>query len=760
MRNVALVTVLVCALLAALPGPAAAQSGITLTGISPTSVREGDDFFTTVLNHPLDFDERRDFLWEEGFAEGSITATGGIWRGQFASPSSVGNYVFPLFAGFPDTSLNAGRLGANFPLDSTRYTLLSVRSRVSAAQTRVVYWSRTVNFPDGTLQDPRFDGYFTIGQTFVPRPTNAFVVDLYDFSGNAAWKAAPIRAVRLDPNAFGPVGTLAEYDWIRISDPTSAPTVTIQWTTNGAPPGAEVNVYLDTDAAGFDGSLFAHVPFSGSTPTSFSFPSSALPPGTHFFYVQLFGPSGNLLATSNYGSPLVINGKPQLEFVNPSMTSGPDYATTELGNPWDLNDASDVDNLDNPFSEQAFTNPQFLNDPTFGTMFAATAVVVPGAPGGQSDSQVWMHVDPAKPIDTRKYRYLTYQMSIDPTNYTNIADKVRRGWFSRAVFWNQAIPVDGSSTKGHVIYEGVRSYSADLANPASIDVGDPFPSQTGWRANPTILQFRVDMTETDVPTNFALFDVKLTGNPIPDPDDTFTIRLLVSDPERDGATVSFFLDTDPAGFDGVLLGSAPVPPGTPPGTTLTFTFATGSLFSGDYWIYAVVTDSAGNSVRRYADVPMSVPSQFASGLGLGLGLNQSTVGEGDTLRVDASFSNPDDAVAVDVFFGVLLPAASGAANGCPGGDAAVFFGPGFAVVIRCTSSGVQTFPALFRNVTIPAPLAATTMTGLFSAPVPAGAPPGTYTVFMLLTRANALADGRVDPADIVAVDTVDFTIVP
>jgi hypothetical protein len=157
---------------------------------------------------------------------------------------------------------------------------------------------------------------------------------------------------------------------------------------------------------------------------------------------------------------------------------------------------------------------------------------------------------------------------------------------------------------------------------------------------------------------------------------------------------------------------------------------------------------------------MNVPSQFASGLGLGLGLNQTTVSEGDTLRVDVTFSNPDDTTAVDVFFGILLPAASGAANGCPGGDAAVFFGPDFSVAVRCTSSGVQTFPALMRSVAIPAPLAVTTLAGLFSAPIPAGAPPGTYTVFILLTPANGLADGRVDASDIVAVATVDFTIAP
>jgi hypothetical protein len=202
-----------------------------------------------------------------------------------------------------------------------------------------------------------------------------------------------------------------------------------------------------------------------------------------------------------------------------------------------------------------------------------------------------------------------------------------------------------------------------------------------------------------------------------------------------------------------------VPAGTPAGTTLTFSFGTSTLAAGDYFLYAVATDGAGNTFARYADVPISVGG-LSGGVALTLALDRTTVSTGDTLRVDVTASNGDTPVATDVFFGILLPAASGAASGCPGGDAAVFFGPGFGVVVRCVSSGVQTFPALFRNVTIPGPLAPTTITGIFSAEIPAGAPAGTYTVFMLLTPTNGFADGRADAADIVALDTIDFTIAP
>ncbi|MGH7267503.1 MAG: hypothetical protein ACREMB_22005, partial [Candidatus Rokuibacteriota bacterium] len=117
-------------------GPAAAQPGIGLTSISPSSVDEGDDFFSDVTHDPRDFDARRDFLWEEGFQE-PVTAAAGIWQGTFAQQ---GAYVFPLFRGF-STTLNTGPTGARFPLDASKYTYLSTRNTADYRSAKVVFWS-------------------------------------------------------------------------------------------------------------------------------------------------------------------------------------------------------------------------------------------------------------------------------------------------------------------------------------------------------------------------------------------------------------------------------------------------------------------------------------------------------------------------------------------------------------------------------------------------------------------------------------------
>lgn len=113
---------------------------ITLTApVSPVIIREGDDYFSDVLNDPCDFDTRRDFGWEEHFSETSITATNGQWRGVF--DDSGGGYVFPLFQGF-ELALNTGKTGARFPLLSSKYTGISFMIKASIAKETVINWTR------------------------------------------------------------------------------------------------------------------------------------------------------------------------------------------------------------------------------------------------------------------------------------------------------------------------------------------------------------------------------------------------------------------------------------------------------------------------------------------------------------------------------------------------------------------------------------------------------------------------------------------
>ena len=591
---------------------------ITITApSSPTSVKEGDDFFTNVMNEPLDFDQRRDFMWEELFNEPTISATAGVWSGSF---NTTGGYVFPLFPGFGGGNplMNVGRTGERFPIDTAKYKYLSVRRRVSANPGRniqAIYVSQQVSWPVDLLC-AGIDGYYT-ANSGVHFANNQWAIDLFDFRQPLGSQPSPprcdggqynpgrwsglIRGLRLDPSPGGGPATVADYDWVRVVDPTSAPLATVSWTTTGAPAGSQVNVYVDNDASGKDGSFIGRAPASAG---SFVFPSAALPPGTWYFYLEIRSNTGAdavLGASSGYSAAYTVNGRTRVVVNSPSMTSGADYATEFLGNPWDFSDAADVANLN--FANDAlkrFKNPVFS-----GGQFTATAV---GPVGGasESDVQVWMNVNPAKPIPTYRYRYLTIRMSIDPTLYTNISDKVMKGHIARSFWWNTDLHLDGTATRANVVYEGLWSHTVDLVGtPGLIDGTDTYPAQTGWRGNPTLANLRIDPGEYPFDTVFSMDDVKLRARPEPTGANVFTVSLTTSDLESEQATLQFFRDSDNAGFDGTLVGTLT---NRSPGPH-TFTFSTAGVFPQDFWIYVVATDSAGNVTRQYGDAPLHVGPQ-------------------------------------------------------------------------------------------------------------------------------------------------------
>jgi ELWxxDGT repeat protein len=146
---------------------------------------------------------------------------------------------------------------------------------------------------------------------------------------------------------------------------------------------------------------------------------------------------------------------------------------------------------------------------------------------------------------------------------------------------------------------------------------------------------------------------------------------------------------------------------------------------------------------------------------LSLSLGATTVAPGEGLSVDVGLANPGPDGPVDVFFGLLLPPAAGPALGCPAGDAVAFLTGGFgAVVFACASSPPQSFAPLVTNQPLPGDLPAVTIPGFFTLPWPVGVPPGPYTVFLLLTVPQAIADGRITPAELLALATVAFAATP
>jgi hypothetical protein len=148
-----------------------------------------------------------------------------------------------------------------------------------------------------------------------------------------------------------------------------------------------------------------------------------------------------------------------------------------------------------------------------------------------------------------------------------------------------------------------------------------------------------------------------------------------------------------------------------------------------------------------------------AGLALALALDQPSYASGETLAADVTAANPTGpAVPADVYMGFRPTPSGGGPPGCPAGDALVFILPGFVdVAIHCLSDPVSAFPRLLEQVTVPAGFPTTVVADFFTATV-AGAPPGIYTLFLVLTVPNAFADGELGPEDLIRVAVVTFTI--
>src|SRR5262249_48333981 len=116
------------------------------------------------------------------------------------------------------------------------------------------------------------------------------------------------------------------------------------------------------------------------------------------------------------------------------------------------------------------------------------------------------------------------------------------------------------------------------------------------------------------------------------------------------------------------------------------------------------------------------------------------------------------AVALDLYFVVVIPATAGPGLGCPNGDALAFL-TNANPVITCASAPPQTFPPYQQGVTFPAGFR-TTISNFLSFPWPAGAPAGTYTFAIVATPPGAFAAGSVDAGDILTFGFDSLTVSP
>ena len=607
-----------------LPHQLLAQSLTITSPASPVNVPEGDDFATDELGNAWDFSERRDIGWEENFSGPSMNVNGGIWTGTNQVP---GGYIFPLFPGFARGSYSEGlsgdktlpKLGINHRINAAKYYYLSYRLNHSSRSTFAIYWENDQNKPEywpepNSPQGASSDAFYHWNQSYRISGFNTYSFDMRNSASifeqkKGTWSGYPF-ALRLDPSTGGPIGSTTQLDWMRLVDPASAPNQTITWNSSNISPFSVITVNYDTDASGFDGTPLARFT-TGSNPGAFTFPTAMLPPGNYYFYITAQTGSGGSLTGpitySGYSNRLTIVPKPSGHITAPSMTSGEEYSSSVVNNPWDMDGPADIANLNrvawpNPFRQ--FSSETFVagnpDSSDGGSVFAAVAN--PPINGAfESDVQIHLNVSKAKPMDTGKFRYLTYRLAVDENGYPTLHDKISKGWVMRPIWWNGAFSDAHDRAKAHILYEGWHEYGTDLSDSSIMEYGSP------WNSELSFDNLRIDPLEVPTYTWFYLDYVRLYSENRA-PSGFYDIKYSVDSVGTGTVTTSIYYDTNNTGFDGTLITTL----SNQSAGNYTYRWNTSGLpTGGSYYVYLIISNGT-NSVKMYSPVHLKIGPYVAA----------------------------------------------------------------------------------------------------------------------------------------------------
>ncbi len=608
--------------------PVGAQT-ITLTGpSSPVSVRDGDDFAEQNIGNQWNMDRLRDIPFEMGFNQ--PTATAGIWSATCAQAGAPA--LFLLNSGFPNPAYNnvtmmyslsdSTPFGPLNPIRSEKYRRLSFRSSLTQNHRAAinVQWSNAKTVWPVEIGKPANVGYAqlmdvktTYSESTPSHVKNDSGFRLYNIDlkgadpdasevlswlrspapsfGGAAWTGT-LYGLLMMPSTSLPAGAPVSVDWARLYDPQSSPEVQITWSTTGVPPEDNfysVWLFIDRDNTGYDGDLLISGLINDG---SYALKTAALPPGEYSVYLQVVRHQDggfHVVATSDYSAPIQIGHPPFVQFESPTRTTGPDYATVELGNPWDMSSAADID------STYQVWSPQFS-----GGMMSGVA------PGGL-DNMIFLNLKKngvTVPIDTQKYRYLTYRFKADNSAGSELWSRLIRGWVVKLAWWNQSLEKDGSYSRDLHVFEDFHSYSVDLRDNTLLNPAKPY--QAGWEEIPRVTTLRFDPLESDVNVPFWLDEVRLCADNGPT-GGVYEIICRLAD--QDSPTVNlklFYGYFTPLGYQEVAtpLVDTPLTNGT---YRLIWNMV--GLANDAYYVRAEVTDGIHTN-SEMADVPLVVTNSF------------------------------------------------------------------------------------------------------------------------------------------------------
>ena len=553
-------------------------------------IGEGTDFATRVLRTPWDMSSPPypDFPTVLGNIDRQTFAVhGGTWE-MYTTNDDPRVNIHPT--GLAEPAL---KVGSRFPIDASRYVLLSFRMCISQAGYAQIFW-----FYDQTFTKFAGSNFFPVSPD-----CHIYAIDLRHIGTNTlkggatGWNGTPV-GISLDPIASGS-NIRVQLDWIRLTTVDLSNRFSIEW-EDLDPVGATIEFYVDTDNTGYNGDkigIVTNAPQNGtfawgSTLLNEGNPGlpyplpESLEPGQYYIYAKVNGEEAGYSL-----GPLTVDPTPVVKFLRPSFTSGRDYATTIVGDPWDMSNQEDIAGV------QGITDSNFADG------------IFTGRTDSSGDPQVLLHT--SDPIDTSQYKYLTFRMYVEGNQ------NIGQGWVSRLIWWNEGPTTDYVVTEDIVVYEGWQTYTLDLSK-----VGlEPISRGPGW----TGLQraFRLDPLEVPAPMTFHLDYAMLTAEEQVRQGTPFPVEYQVS--ETEGTTMNLCYDTDRDPANGRASMETYIPPSPngpyvihlpvvlngyvngdlPRQRGVIVSWDTTFVDPGTYYICAEVSDGVNTAVW-YSDAPVAV----------------------------------------------------------------------------------------------------------------------------------------------------------
>jgi hypothetical protein len=494
LSRVALSLWLAAAMTSIAAASAFAQAPPTPTLGGTSSTLPFREFATRELNDPWDMSQRTDlgwFTWGNDLPGSNLTgrtiaadAYGNTYfSGQVAGTSADPSFF--LLDTWAPGSAKLGKVGVNFPIDTTVYNVLYVKMKIAkdvlqrypVAQT---YWSRNTIYYDGAARPDggtilavdaagNQNGIFLTPTTAQPYGSlegghwviyripltmaemkaqfGSTVDHWHNVNGgaDASWGAAGVKAdsLRFSPmNLPNSVIGEMQVDWARLVSYAAGSATTVSWTGGGA-----YDVVVSTRS---DCSDFAVLAYSVSS--GYQLQPQILPPGVYRVGLrQPFTRTGQATAGGNTVScsatAVTVRSYPALALTSPGDEgSTDDFATTFLGNAWDFDAVADVDysrNLTFPDAtygivSKAATDPAG-NDLGTVRVFRNLSTDVGGGIGDPHIYPLWAIPSPPAPagvrargrvnhIDASRYRILTAEMGVERARDINQGSIARVIW--------------------------------------------------------------------------------------------------------------------------------------------------------------------------------------------------------------------------------------------------------------------------------------------------------------------------------------------